>query len=366
MTGRRVRTLHCNTAGVGLLCRPALQVVHKGFGELAQSGFYEGKYQQMDASLGQVRVSCAALLRTRADRIALAHSTTDGLGRLLLAFPWASGDIVAVNRNPFLSTLALLSVLRDKGVHVHFIGGSEGAVGPQDIATLPRKARVVLVEWVHWISGWRNSIAVLGSHCHRVGVPLVVDAAQALGGVPVDLNTETVAAIVCGGHKWLRAPEGTGFIYIHPSFRGCLRPCLPGHRAVEALPEGQVFILPTAQGLETGTVCTVAFLALKAAIDDLLATGYYRRVQQIDALVDVIHETLAAKGAIVVSAGEPEHRSGIVSFKLPSTEPQAVVERLLAHGIVAKLRGARVRLSPDPDIKPRTLAARLRESLMEM
>ncbi len=48
------------------------------------------------------------------------------------------------------------------------------------------------------------------------GVFLIVDAVQQIGAIPLDVTKTPVDAIACGGHKWLMAPFGCGFLYLEP------------------------------------------------------------------------------------------------------------------------------------------------------
>ena len=75
---------------------------------------------------------------------------------------------------------------------------------------MTRRTRAVVVSSTQWSNGYRIDLPALADACQRAGAWLVVDAIQQAGAVPV--ATDGVDFLIAGGHKWLNAPMGTGFM----------------------------------------------------------------------------------------------------------------------------------------------------------
>src|SRR5439155_14911987 len=69
-------------------------------------------------------------------------------------------------------------------------------------------------------------------------VLLVVDAIQQLGAIGLDVGRTPVDFLVCGGHKWLNAPTGRGFLYVNPRLVERLRPPACGYLNIAEPPQG--------------------------------------------------------------------------------------------------------------------------------
>jgi selenocysteine lyase/cysteine desulfurase len=83
---------------------------------------------------------------------------------------------------------------------------------------------------------------------------LVVDAIQQLGAVGLDVSRTPVDFLVSGGHQWLNAPAGRGFLYVHPRHASHLRPPHRGYLNVAEPPEGwaEYFATPDIPAVRAG------------------------------------------------------------------------------------------------------------------
>src|SRR3954462_12667296 len=60
------------------------------------------------------------------------------------------------------------------------------------------------------------------------GIPLIVDAAQSAGHLPIDVQADQIDLLAAPGHKGLLGPLGTGFLYVRPGLETKLRPLVEG------------------------------------------------------------------------------------------------------------------------------------------
>src|SRR5699024_5338312 len=85
---------------------------------------------------------------------------------------------------------------------------------------LERGVRLVALSAVQFTTGQRMPLEAMGALCRAHGTEFFVDAIQAVGIVPLDVEAMHVDYLASGSHKWLMAPEGIGFLYVAPERAG--------------------------------------------------------------------------------------------------------------------------------------------------
>lgn len=85
--------------------------------------------------------------------------------------------------------------------------------------TLPTSSIVVTacLPPLHWSDGGLVDLVAIGNMCRTQGIPLIVDATQAAGAIPLNVTLIRPAILACSVHKWLRAPSGVCLVYIDPT-----------------------------------------------------------------------------------------------------------------------------------------------------
>ena len=227
-----MNSIHANTAAVGQL-HPAAAAAMEGLvRDLSRPDFYTRAYRPLFDRVEATRDEVAGLLGVPSSTVALTPSTSDGLAMFLAALSLQPGDTVAVARGSFISVPASLLRKQAKGVIIELIGEETGLVRPEDLARTPARTKAFVVDWVNYWSGVRNDVQALAGRCREANIPLLVDGVQGVGAAPIDFDPGDVAALACGGHKWLRGPEGTGFLYVAPWAMPLLAPSHHGYRSL--------------------------------------------------------------------------------------------------------------------------------------
>jgi len=174
------------------------------------------------------------------DDVSLVATTSEGLQRVAMGFPWQPGDEVVAALGEFPSNAWPWKAQAQRGVTVREVALWEGHLAGPDawrsapptpeadpegrlLAALGPSTKVLTVSWVRFQDGLKLDLARLAAGCAHRGVALVVDAIQGAGTVPVP-PLEGVAALACGGHKGLLAPQGLGLLWTDPAFRARLVP----------------------------------------------------------------------------------------------------------------------------------------------
>jgi pyridoxal 5-phosphate dependent beta-lyase len=172
--------------------------------------------------------------------------------------------------------------------------------------------------------GLAQPLAELAEVCRDLGIPLVVDAAQALGHLDCTVGA---AAIYSSSRKWIAGPRGVGMLAIRPELAQRLRPRVP--------PPEWGLPIPVMKGLELGEANIAARVGLSVALGEHLAAGPDQIRERLAQLGRMTRTALAdAKGWRVV---EPLDEPTAITTLAPTdgVDPQKVRAWLIAErGIV--------------------------------
>jgi selenocysteine lyase/cysteine desulfurase len=213
---------------------------------------------------------------------------------------------------------------------------------------------VITLSSVQWSNGYRADLAAFSRLCKEHGIWLVVDAIQQLGAVPLDVQETPVDLLACGGHKWLNAPFGCGFLYVNREAMARLNPPTAGYLDVET-PEGgwgEYFQTPsmtpvrdygfvkTAQRYEVGgTANYPGAVGLAAAIKLILGLEQKKIAAHVFHLTERLIARLDDLGVEVVTPRRSENRSGIVTFSIGSAAKNVkLVSELADKKILVSVR----------------------------
>lgn len=187
-----------------------------------------------------VRREAARILGAEADDISLVATTSEGLQRVAMGFPWQLGDEVLAPLGEFPSNAWPWKAQAQRGVSFrevplwegHHAGAEAWASAPPTgeadpearlLAALGPSTKVLALSWVRFQDGLKLDLPRLAAGCAGRGVALVVDAIQGLGTCVVP-SLAGISALASGGHKGLLAPQGLGLLWTEPAFRASLVP----------------------------------------------------------------------------------------------------------------------------------------------
>ncbi len=150
------------------------------------------------------------------DRLCFGYNATDALNLAIRGLVGA-GDHVVTTTLEHNSVLRPLHQLEQQGgVAVDRVPcDASGFVDPDDIAgRLRPNTRLVVVNHASNVIGTVQPVAAIGARCREAGVPLLLDASQSAGVVPIDIDQLGVDVVVFTGHKALQGPTGIGGLYV--------------------------------------------------------------------------------------------------------------------------------------------------------
>src|SRR5579862_2197843 len=270
------------------------------------------------------------------DRVIFTANATGALNLAILGM-LQPGDRCVTTTMEHNSVIRPLHHLSQKGVMVAKVPAArDGSIDAQAVAAaIDSRTRLVVVTHASNVAGTISPIAEIISTAHLRGVPVLVDAAQTAGSVPIDVAALGVDLLACPGHKGLYGPQGTGFLYIAPELD--VEPILFGGTGSRSDLETMPDFAP--DRYEAGTQNTPGIAGLGAGVEFLLKRG----VEQVRAhdvsLVRRLMDGLAKiEGLTLYGPRDAERKTGVVLFTLDGIDPAEIGDRLDAEfGIAVRV-----------------------------
>jgi selenocysteine lyase/cysteine desulfurase len=263
------------------------------------------------------RDSFRALINAQsADEIVMVQGTSLALNYLASAIPWVTGQNVVLCDVEFPSNVYPWMTLAERGVEARIIPARDGGLTPQAVANaIDSQTRVVTVSAIQFFTGHRSDLAALGALCRDRNILFVVDAIQAVGHMPIDVQSMNITALASGGQKSLMGPPGQGFLYVRGDLLSDLTPAfLSAASVVDFMHWLQYKLtpLPGAGRFNTGTPNIVGTAGLLASLTLLHELGVPNIDAYTTALAQYAIDSLRERGYEVIT---PAAHGPIVTFR---------------------------------------------------
>lgn len=251
-------------------------VAHYGRSIGASAG--RGAYEEARLS-GEIIARCRDRLRRflhadRAESFIFTLNATDALN-LAIKGLLRPGDHVVTTWMDHNSVLRPLNALADRmNVATTFVpcDPATGLVDPDDVRRALRPdTRLVAIVHASNVTGTVQPIAEIGRFTREHGIYFVVDAAQSVGHLPIDLRELSVDAMAFPGHKALLGPLGTGVLYVRPGVEHSLETLREGGTGSLSEQAVQPDFLP--DRYEPGSHNAIGIAGLDAGLAWLLNRG---------------------------------------------------------------------------------------------
>jgi selenocysteine lyase/cysteine desulfurase len=328
------KVVHLNNAGAALPPRVVTDAVIEHLRLEAVMGGYEAAAAAADAT-SNTYAAIARLLGCGTDEVAVVENATRAWDMAFYSFSFQPGDRILTARAEYVSNMiALLQVTQRTGAVVVVV--DDDVHGQIDVDDLRRRidddVKLVAITHVATSGGLVNPVAAVGAVTREAGVPFLLDACQSVGQLPVrpaDIGCDLLSTT---GRKFLRAPRGTGFLYVSRDLVERLEPpFLDLHAATWTAPD-RFAIRPDARRFESWEGNVAAEIGLGVAVDYALGWGLEAIRARVTALADIARSALRELPGVTVH-DKGLRRCGIVTFRVNHRESSAVQRELAAGGI---------------------------------
>jgi cysteine desulfurase / selenocysteine lyase len=328
--------VHLNNAGAALPTRAVVDTVIDHLELEARVGGYMAADLVAERSAA-VYASVASLVGASPDEIALVENATRAWDTVAysLGASFAPGDRVLTSRAEYASNvIGLLQLARRTGASVEVVPDDESGQLSVDAleAMLDERVRLVAMSWIPTQGGLVNPATAVGTVTKASGVPYLLDACQAAGQLPIDVDVLGCDFLSATGRKYLRAPRGTGILYVRTEWLARLEPPFLDVYAAQWAPDDQVIARDDARRFESWERSVANQLGLGAAVDYALALGVDAIAERVVQLASSLRAQLVAVPGLTLHDRGVD-RCGIVTFTIGGVDVHELAAGLRAQGI---------------------------------
>ena len=287
------------------------------------------------------RRKVANFLNAKQQEIIFTKNATESLN--LIAYSYGlnnlrGGDEILITIAEHHSNLVTWQrVAKATGATLNYIYlAADGNLSPEEIdKKLTRRTKILAVTQVSNVLGIINDIKTLAAKVHEVGAVIVVDGAQSVPHIPVDVQDLDADFLAFSGHKML-SPMGIGVLYGKKKILDAMPPFLSGGDMIEYVEEQETTFAELPQKFEAGTQNVGGAAGLSAAIDYLRGVGFdtIERIER-DLTTYAIAE-LKKIPYVELYGCDVENKIGIVTFNVKDVHPHDVATILDAEGVAIR------------------------------
>lgn len=315
------RAAYLNAGTDGPLPRRAVEAALQELRRELDEGRAQSHFARRHDLAAELRAGYARALGCEPQDVALTTSTTEGIAQTIGGLRLGRGEEILTSDEEHPGLLGALSAARELlEVQVRMVPLDRvaEAVGP--------RTRLVACSHVSWMTG-----CVAPAELAELDVPVLLDGAQGVGAIGVEVEALGCDAYAGAGQKWLCGPDGTGMLWVSPGLRDRLAVARRGYPNLADPEEGlDARLHDDARRLDTPSLSAEAAACAVAAIGVLECAGWESVHERAASLAEELCSRLADAGREPV----PRARTTLVSF--PSEDPLAERERLAESGVIVR------------------------------
>ncbi len=324
--------VHLQTGGVGAMPRPVFDATVVAMAAVEADPAGE-TYGPGIGRLDKVRAKAGGLLNCSADDMVLTGSATAGMFLIAQGLDLRPGDrVLTTDHEHPAGRFGWEWAARRYGIVIDTVPISPAARDPQQIVeqfanAIRPETRILSFSQILFTTGVQLPAAELCALARERGCLAIVDGAQSVGAMPVDVEAVGCHAFAASGHKWLLGPKGTGLLYLSPEL-GEMLDALPLHAGRQANSDS------------TGIGNIGGLHGLGAAIDYVQAIGPAAIEAHNLRLRRELYDALSVVPGIAI----PASREGVtvsanLAFTLPGGTDHYAIRRnlLLRHKVYLRV-----------------------------
>ncbi|MGA8365380.1 MAG: aminotransferase class V-fold PLP-dependent enzyme [Solirubrobacteraceae bacterium] len=313
---------YLNAGTDGPLPSAAIRAAGEELSREAADGRAMAHFERRSELNGELRASYAVALGCDPDEVALTTCTSEGIAQVISGLDLRAGDEILTSDEEHPGLLGALAGARDvKGVTVRMAPLAD-IVDAVD----PRTTRLVACSHVGWMSG-----RVAPDALTQLEIPVLLDGAQGVGAIPVDVRALGCDAYAGAGQKWMCGPDGTGMLYVSADLRARLQVERRGYANLADPNTGlQADLHADARALDTMSLSAETVACALAAARLLEGAGWRSVHERARELATGLVALLGEHGREVAPRGD----TTLVSFA--SADPEEERKYLRQRGVIVR------------------------------
>lgn len=308
----------------------------------AQRSFYEtmnanalrGLYRlsvEATEAINEARSSVASFIGAiQSQDVVFCRNTSEALNIVAKSFGPSvlePGDEVCISIMEHHSNLIpWQQVCRATGATLVYLRpGDQGVITPQEMdRKINERTKIVSVTHVSNVLGIENPVAELGKRVHAVGGYLVVDGAQSVPHIPVDIKQIDCDFFAFSGHK-VFGPFGIGVLWGRHDLLDSMPPFLTGGEMIDSVSETDAVWAPVPEKFEAGTQDAAGIYATAKALEYVNALGMQTLQEREMLLMEYLMDRMGELPFIeIIGSDDPAKHHGALSFNVKGIHPHDV------------------------------------------
>ena len=291
----------------------------------------------------QSREKIANFINVRPEEIVFTRNTTESIN--LIAHSWArtnlkKDDGVAITELEHHSNIVPWQILSQEiGTRLEYVGIDEnGFLDLEYLIELISSKKVKLVSLSHMsnVLGTIVPIERIIKIAHENDIPVLVDGAQSVPHMPVNVKNMDCDFLVFSAHKML-GPTGVGVLYAKKEILEKMRPFMGGGDMIKEVFKFHTNYNEVPYKFEAGTPNIADVVGFGAAIDYLEKIGMENiRKHEIDLTEYALESILSINHLTVYGPRDPNYRGGVISFNIADIHPHDLATIMNDHGIAIR------------------------------
>jgi len=261
--------------------------------------------------------------------IIMTRNTTEGINLIASGLKWKKGDKIVTSVLEHHSDFIIWLRVRDRhGAKIEIVSPRKPVTqGILDLAdfekTINDKTKLVAIAHVSNVLGVIQPVKEIAKIAHEHGAYVLVDGAQSVPHMKVDVQKIGCDFLAFSGHK-MCAPTGSGVLYIPRDVAEDVEPLIIGGGSIADVGTDYYKLDASPRRFEGGTPDVAAVIGLGAAVDYLKKIGMNKIEAYEKVLVKRMYDGLSALPNVEVYGPEPERRVGILPFNVGDLNPHDV------------------------------------------
>jgi len=205
--------LYFNFSADGPLPTPAKNAIFQALEEKSRKGMTA--VDKQIAIYEDIRGELSLLFKSQKENFAFTKNTSEGILLALLALDIKENENYIVAKDAFPTTIRMMEN-NCKGEMRKIIINSPVPIQDQLADVIDKNTKAIVLDWVHFFTGKIIDTEAVTQLARGRDIFTIIDGIQGAGAVNIQLDSSNIDFFVSAGHKWMLAPQGTGFIYVSP------------------------------------------------------------------------------------------------------------------------------------------------------
>ncbi|HEY8917382.1 MAG TPA: cysteine desulfurase [Chitinophaga sp.] len=317
-----------------------LEQYYTGYNSNVHRGVHHLSQKATDA-YEEARKTAAAYINAQySHEVIFTKGTTDSINLVASSFGRTflqAGDVVLISAMEHHSNIVPWQMIcEEKGAELKVIPINErGELLMDEFSRLlDERVKIIAVTYVSNTMGTINPVKDIITQAHARNIPVLLDAAQAIQHITIDVQALQPDFLAFSGHK-IYGPTGIGVLYGKEAWLNKMPPYQGGGDMIKTVTFAKTIYNELPYKFEAGTPDVSGAIGLAAALNYLQQVGLEKIQQYEEQLMEYALQALQQVPGIRF-IGQAAHRSGAISFLVDDIHPYDLGELLDKQGIAVR------------------------------